>query len=205
MGKEAGANNAYNAILDVSEKLDELGITKERLLFVTPKFYKAIKSEIVRLPHGDADKKVLGKGYVGELDDYTVYKVPSKFLKGVNALATAPGVVTSPVQVDNTKYNDNIPGRFGELVEQLLYTGAFVLEHFKKYIITIADSKPAAKPSTQGKVVNRAKAWKTGTTYKEGDTVTHADKVYVAVKDISNSSTAPDTDTTNWKEKTGKK
>ncbi|MDS2669370.1 sugar-binding protein, partial [Streptococcus pneumoniae] len=176
-----------------------------RLLFVTPSFYKAIKSEIVRLPHGDADKKVLGKGYVGELDDYTVYKVPSKFLKGVNALATAPGVVTSPVQVDNTKYNDNIPGRFGELVEQLLYTGAFVLEHFKKYIITIADSKPAAKPSTQGKVVNRAKAWKTGTTYKEGDTVTHADKVYVAVKDISNSSTAPDTDTTNWKEKTGKK
>lgn len=65
------------------------------------------------------------------MDDYTVYKVPSKFLKGVNALATAPGVVTSPVQVDNTKYNDNIPGRFGELVEQLLYTGAFVLEHFK--------------------------------------------------------------------------
>ena len=43
MGKEKGANNAYNAVLDVSEKLDELGITKERLLFVTPSFYKAIK------------------------------------------------------------------------------------------------------------------------------------------------------------------
>ncbi|VIP76694.1 Carbohydrate-binding family V/XII [Streptococcus pneumoniae] len=91
------------------------------------------------------------------------------------------------------------------MVEQLLYTGAFVLEHFKKYIITIADSKPAAKKSVQGKVVNRAKAWKTGTTYKEGESVTHADKVYVAVKDISNSATAPDTDTTNWKEKIGKK
>lgn len=164
MGKEAGANNAYNAILDVSEKLDELGITKERLLFVTP-----------------------------------------KFLKGVNALATAPGVVTSPVQVDNTKYNDNIPGRFGELVEQLLYTGAFVLEHFKKYIITIADSKPAAKKSAQGKTVNRAKAWKTGTAYKEGDTVTHEDKVYVAIKDITSSTNAPGSDSANWKEKTGKK
>ncbi|MDT6214995.1 sugar-binding protein, partial [Streptococcus pneumoniae] len=157
------------------------------------------------LPHGDADKKVLGKGYVGELDDYTVYKVPSKFLKGVNALATAPGVVTSPVQVDNTKYNDNIPGRFGELVEQLLYTGAFVLEHFKKYIITIADSKPAAKKSAQGKTVNRAKAWKTGTAYKEGDTVTHEDKVYVAIKDITSSTNAPGSDSANWKEKTGKK
>ncbi|SND73030.1 Carbohydrate-binding family V/XII [Streptococcus pneumoniae] len=28
MGKTAGANNAYNAVLDVSEKLDELGIQK---------------------------------------------------------------------------------------------------------------------------------------------------------------------------------
>lgn len=199
MGKTAGANNAYNAVLDVSEKLDELGITKERLLFVTPSFYKAIKSEIVRLPQGDADKKVLGKGYVGELDDYTVYKVPSKFLSGVNALAAIPGVVTSPIQIDNTKYNDNVPGRFGELVEQLLYTGAYVLEHFQKYIITIADTKPAAKKSAQGKTVNRAKAWKNGADYKEGDTVTYEDKVYVAVKDITNSTTSPDTDTTNWK------
>lgn len=199
MGKTAGANNAYNAVLDVSEKLDELGITKERLLFVTPSFYKAIKSEIVRLPQGDADKKVLGKGYVGELDDYTVYKVPSRFLPGVNALAAPPGVVTSPIQIDNTKYNDNVPGRFGELVEQLLYTGAYVLEHFQKYIITIADTKPAAKKSAQGKTVNRAKAWKAGTAYKEGDTVTHEDKVYVAIKEITNSTNAPDSDSANWK------
>ena len=205
MGKEKGANNAYNAVLDVSEKLDELGITKERLLFVTPSFYKAIKSEIVHLPQGDADKKVLGKGYVGELDDYTVYKVPSKFLPNVSALASAPGVVTSPIQIDNTKYNDNVPGRFGELVEQLLYTGAYVLEHFQKYIITIADTKPAAKESAQGKTVNRAKKWKTGTAYKEGDTVTHEDKVYVAIKDIPSSTNAPGSDSANWKEKTGKK
>ena len=199
MGKTAGANNAYNAVLDVSEKLDELGITKERLLFVTPSFYKAIKSEIVRLPQGDADKNVLGKGYVGELDDYTVYKVPSKFLPNVNALAATPGVVTSPIQIDNTKYNDNVPGRFGELVEQLLYTGAYVLEHCQKYIITIADTKPAAKESAQGKTVNRAKKWKTGTAYKEGDTVTHEDKVYVAIKEITNSTNAPDSDSANWK------
>ncbi|WOI91332.1 sugar-binding protein [Streptococcus intermedius] len=199
MGKTKGDNNAYNAVLDVSEKLDELGITKDRLLFVTPAFYKAVKSEIVRLPQGDADKRVLSKGYVGELDDFTVYKVPSKFLPGVNALASAPGVVTSPLQVDDTKYNDNIPGRFGELVEQLLYTGAYVLQHFQKYIITIADSKPAAKAEAQGKIVNRAKAWESGADYKEGDTVTYEDKVYVAVKDITNSTTSPDTDTTNWK------
>lgn len=201
MGKTKGENNAYNAVLDVSEKLDELGITKDRLLFVTPAFYKAVKSEIVRLPQGDADKRVLSKGYVGELDDFTVYKVPSKFLPGVNALASAPGVVTSPLQIDDTKYNDNIPGRFGELVEQLLYTGAYVLEDFQKYIITIADNKPVAKKSAQGEVIIRAKEWKTGTDYLAGDQVQSDGKVYEAIKDISASATKPESDTTNWKEK----
>lgn len=201
MGKTKGENNAYNAVLDVSEKLDELGITKDRLLFVTPAFYKAVKSEIVRLPQGDADKRVLSKGYVGELDDFTVYKVPSKFLPGVNALASAPGVVTSPLQIDDTKYNDNIPGRFGELVEQLLYTGAYVLEDFQKYIITIADNKPAAKKSAQGEVIIRAKEWKTDTDYWAGDQVQSDGKVYEAIKDISASATKPESDTTNWKEK----
>lgn len=201
MGKTKGENNAYNAVLDVSEKLDELGIIKDRLLFVTPAFYKAVKSEIVRLPQGDADKRVLSKGYVGELDDFTVYKVPSKFLPGVNALASAPGVVTSPLQIDDTKYNDNIPGRFGELVEQLLYTGAYVLEDFQKYIITIADNKPAAKKSAQGEVIIRAKEWKTGTDYLDGDQVQSDGKVYEAIKDISASATKPESDTTNWKEK----
>ncbi|WP_373110457.1 sugar-binding protein [Streptococcus anginosus] len=201
MGKTKGENNAYNAVLDVSEKLDELGITKDRLLFVTPAFYKAVKSEIVRLPQGDADKRVLSKGYVGELDDFTVYKVPSKFLPGVNALASAPGVVTSPLQIDDTKYNDNIPGRFGELVEQLLYTGAYVLEDFQKYIITIADNKLAAKKSAQGEVIIRAKEWKTGTDYLAGDQVQSDGKVYEAIKDISASATKPESDTTNWKEK----
>lgn len=201
MGKTKGENNAYNAVLDVSEKLDELGITKDRLLFVTPAFYKAVKSEIVRLPQGDADKRVLSKGYVGELDDFTVYKVPSKFLPGVNALASAPGVVTSPLQIDDTKYNDNIPGRFGELVEQLLYTGAYVLEDFQKYIITIADNKPAAKKSAQGEVIIRAKEWKTGTDYLAGDQVQSDGKVYEAIKDISASATKPESDTDNWKEK----
>lgn len=201
MGKTKGENNAYNAVLDVSEKLDELGIIKDRLLFVTPSFYKKVKSEIVRLPQGDADKKVLAKGYVGELDDFTVYKVPSKFLSNVDALASAPGVVTSPLQVDDTKYNDNIPGRFGELVEQLLYTGAYVLEHFQKYIITIADNKPAAKKSAQGEVIIRAKEWKTGTDYLAGDQVQSDGKVYEAIKDISASATKPESDTDNWKEK----
>ena len=142
----------YDNVLDVSVKLDDLGIEKERLLFVTPQFYKAIKKEIVKLPQGDGNKVIVSKGYVGELDGFTVIKVPSKLLPGVQALATAPGVVVSPLQVDETKRNNNIPGQFGELVEQLLYTGAFVFDFDQKYIISIASAKPEAKPEAQGVV-----------------------------------------------------
>lgn len=200
-GKTKGANNAYNAVLDASEKLDELGVTKERLLFVNPAFYKQIKSEIVALPQGDTNQTVLYRGYVGQLDDFTVYKVPSKFLPGVQALVTAPEVVVSPLQVDETKYNNNIPGRFGELVEQLLYTGAFVFEFDQKYIISIADEKPAAKKEAQGKINLRADHWATGTTYEAGALVQHGGKLYVATKKVTESALAPSDDSSNWSEK----
>lgn len=195
---KATEGKAYEATLDVSVILDELGVEKERLLFVTPKFYKAIKKEIVKLPQGDADKAVLGKGYVGQLDNFTVYKVPSKFLPGVQALASAPGVVVSPLQVNETKRNNNIPGQFGELVEQLLYTGAFVFDFDQKYIISIASAKPADKPEAQGVVKERKPAkFVAGKAYKAEDKVMHGGKVYKALK-ANTGATAPDADSTNW-------
>lgn len=199
-GKTKGANNAYQAVLDASEKLDELGVTKERILFVTPSFYKSIKSEIVALPQGDAGQAVISRGYVGQLDDYTVFKVPSKFLLGVQALAAVREVVVSPLQVDETKYNNNIPGRFGELVEQLLYTGAFVFDFDHKYLISIADQKPEAKKSAQGITKLRAPEWVTGTDYAIGDQVQEGGKLYEATKEVKTSSTAPSADAANWKE-----
>ena len=188
----------YDNVLDVSVKLDDLGVEKERLLFVTPKFYKEIKKEIVKLPQGDGNKVIVSKGYVGELDGFTVIKVPTKFLPGVQALATAPGVVVSPLQVNETKRNNNIPGQFGELVEQLLYTGAFVFDFDQKYIISIASAKPADKPEAQGVVKERKPAkFVAGKAYKAEDKVTHNGKVYKAVK-ANTGATAPDADSTNW-------
>lgn len=188
----------YDNVLDVSVKLDDLGVEKERLLFVTPKFYKEIKKEIVKLPQGDGNKVIVSKGYVGELDGFTVIKVPTKFLPGVQALATAPGVVVSPLQVNETKRNNNIPGQFGELVEQLLYTGAFVFDFDQKYIISIASAKPEAKPEAQGTVKERKPAkFVAGKAYKAEDKVTHGGKVYKALK-ANAGATTPDADSTNW-------
>lgn len=195
---EGVEGKAYEYTLDVSVILDELGVEKERLLFVTPRFYKEIKKEIVKLPQGDGDKAVLGKGYVGQLDNFTVFKVPSKFLPGVQALASAPSVVVSPLQINETKHNDNVPGRFGELVEQLLYTGAFVFDFDRKYIISIASAKPAEKPEAQGTVKERKPAkFVAGKAYKAEDKVTHGGKVYKALK-ANAGETTPDADSTNW-------
>lgn len=152
---ENTSGDAYSQILDVSEKLDELSVDN-KILFVTPAFYKKLKAHIVKLPHGDGDKAVLGRGYVGEIDNFKVYKVPSKYLTNVDAIACEPGVIVSPLQVDETKYNNNVPGRFGELVEQLLYTGAFIFDFDAKKIFTIAASKPSEKESAKGKTKERS-------------------------------------------------
>ncbi|MGM7689768.1 sugar-binding protein [Staphylococcus felis] len=139
------ADQHYDAVLDVSVELDEINAPKNRVLFVTPKFYKAIKKFVVALPQGDNNQQVLGKGVQGELDGFTVVKVPSKMLQGVEAMAVIGEVLASPIQADMAKMNSNIPGRFGTLAEQLLYTGAFVPEHLQKFIFTIGGSEVQTK------------------------------------------------------------
>ncbi|WP_340299279.1 sugar-binding protein [Staphylococcus coagulans] len=151
----------YDAVLDVSVELDEINAPKNRVLFVTPKFYKGIKKFVVALPQGDNNQQVLGKGVQGELDGFTVVKVPSKMLQGVEAMAVIGEVLASPIQADMAKMNSNIPGRFGTLAEQLLYTGAFVPEHLQKFIFTIGgievqtkrDGVDAHKPAEHDEVL----------------------------------------------------
>lgn len=143
----------YEAVLDVSAALDEAGAPEgKRVLFVTPAFYKGIKKFVIALPHGDANKQVLGKGVQGELDGFIIVKVPSSKLKakgaaeGVQALATIGEVVASPLQVDDTQIIEKQAGRFGQTAQQLLYTGAFVLEHLQDKIFTIGGTEPTKNP-----------------------------------------------------------
>ena len=54
-------------------------------------------------------------------------------------------VLASPIQADLAKMNSNIPGMFGTLVEQLIYTGAFVPQHLQKFIYTIGGTEVQTK------------------------------------------------------------
>lgn len=141
VGTEEDAH--YDAVLNVSVELDEINAPQSRILFVSPKYYKAIKKYVVGLPQGDTQQKVLGKGVQGELDGFTVVKVPSKILQGLEAMAVIGQVIASPIQANVAKLNSNVPGMFGTLAEQLIYTGAFVPQHLQKFIYTIGGTEVA--------------------------------------------------------------
>ncbi|MDW4429039.1 sugar-binding protein [Staphylococcus saprophyticus] len=140
-----GEDAHYDAVLDVSVELDEINASQNRILFVAPKYYKSIKKYVVGLPQGDTQQKVLGKGIQGELDGFLVVKVPSKVLQGVEAMAIVGEVMASPIQANLAKLNSNVPGMFGTLAEQLIYTGAFVPQHLQKFIYTIGGTEVATK------------------------------------------------------------
>ena len=141
----------YEAVIDAGVKLDELANNGRRLLFVTPTFYASIKKEIVKLPQGDNTGDALFKGVVGELDGALVIKVPNRILNtgdnDVEAILTVDNVLASPVQVDKFESGRLGAGQFGVFMQQLLYTGAFVLQKNQAKIITIAKKKQADKKS----------------------------------------------------------
>lgn len=141
----------YDAVLDAGAELDELATSGTRYLFVTPTFYKAIKKRIVELPQGDRDNNVRYKGVVGELDGAIVVKVPNRILNtgdnSVDAVLTVDNVLASPVQVDKFESGRLGAGRFGVYLQQLLYTGAFVLQKNQPKIITIAKKSQTGKKS----------------------------------------------------------
>lgn len=145
------ADKEYDAVLDAGVELDELATSGTRYLFVTPTFYKAIKKRIVELPQGDRDNNVRYKGVVGELDGAIVVKVPNRILNtgdnSVDAVLTVDNVLASPVQVDKFESGRLGAGRFGVYLQQLLYTGAFVLQKNQPKIITIAKKSQTAKKS----------------------------------------------------------
>ena len=142
---------SYEAVIDAGVKLDELANNGRRLLFVTPTFYASIKKEIVKLPQGDNTGDALFKGVVVELDGALVIKVPNRILNtgdnAVEAILTVDNVLASPVQVDKFESGRLGAGKFGVFMQQLLYTGAFVLQKNQAKIITIAKKAPADKKS----------------------------------------------------------
>lgn len=131
---------AYDNVLDLGVSLDEATVPETgRILYVTPSFYKLIKKEIVTTMNTDkTGDKVLTKGTVGTLDDFTVIKVPtSYFPANVKAEAVWEGAIANAPVISEARVITDSENISGSLLIGRSKFDTFVLEAKKKAVATI--------------------------------------------------------------------
>ena len=122
------ANDAYGDTLKLSACLDEAKApVAGRVLWVTPAFYNAIKKQITTnvLASGYNDK-LIGRGFVGELDGCPVVKVPtSYFPANTSAIMVHRDALLGAKQITKTRIITD-----SELVDGTILLGRFIFDSF---------------------------------------------------------------------------
>lgn len=135
-------SDAYADILKANEYLDECKAPLEgRVFFVTPAEYNGIKSVITTqiLASGYNDKLV-GKGFVGELDGVPVVKVPtSYFPAGVKAIVLHRDALLGVRQITETRIKTDSEFVSGSLLLGRFIFGSFILKGKEKGVASIVD------------------------------------------------------------------
>ncbi|MBO7720106.1 hypothetical protein J6S35_00505 [Candidatus Saccharibacteria bacterium] len=134
--------DAYQDTLKLNEYLDECKAPLEgRVLWVTPAEYNLIKTAITTniLASGYNDKLV-GKGFVGELDGVPVVKVPtSYFPTGVKALMTHRDSLLGVRQVTETRIITDSEFVSGSILLGRFIFGSFILKGKENGVASIVD------------------------------------------------------------------
>lgn len=120
--------DAYQDVLKLGEYLDECKSPLEgRVLFVTPAEYTLIKTAITSTINATGyNDKLVGRGFVGELDGVPVVKVPtSYFPTGVKAIMVHRDALLGVRQVTETRIKTD-----SELVSGSLLIGRFIFDSF---------------------------------------------------------------------------
>ena len=122
------ANDSYGDVLKMNEKLDECKAPiSGRVLWVTPAFYNAIKKEITTTIHADGyNDKLMGRGFVGELDGVPVVKVPSSYFPAnTSAIMVHRDALLGVEQIKTTRIITD-----SELVDGKVLVGRFIYDSF---------------------------------------------------------------------------
>jgi hypothetical protein len=135
-------SDAYVDVLTANAFLDEAKAPLEgRVLFVTPGEYNAIKEKITTniLASGYNDKLV-GKGFVGELDGVPVVKVPtSYFPAGVKAIVLHRDALLGVRQVTETRIITDSEFVSGSILLGRFIFGSFILKGKEFGVASIVD------------------------------------------------------------------
>lgn len=119
---------AYSDVLKMGEFLDETQVPLiGRILAVTPPFYSLIKENIVTGTNGsEYIAKLLGKGFVGELDGIPVVKIPTSYFPAkTHALMWHKKALLGAKQAVKTRIITD-----SELVDGNVLTGRFIYDSF---------------------------------------------------------------------------
>ena len=122
------ANDGYGDVLKMSAALDEAKAPiAGRVLWVTPTFYNAIKKQITtNVEASGYNDKLLGRGFVGELDGVPVVKVPtSYFPSNTSAIMIHRDALLGAKQIMNTRIITD-----SELVDGTILLGRFIFDSF---------------------------------------------------------------------------
>lgn len=122
------ANDAYGDVLKMSAALDEAKAPMAgRVLWVTPAFYNSIKKQITtNVEASGYNDKLLGRGFVGELDGCPVVKVPtSYFPSNTSAIMVHRDALLGAKQITKTRIITD-----SELVDGTILLGRFIFDSF---------------------------------------------------------------------------
>lgn len=122
------ANDGYGDVLKMSAALDEAKAPiAGRVLWVTPTFYNAIKKQITTTVEANGyNDKLIGRGFVGELDGVPVVKVPtSYFPANTSAIMIHRDALLGAKQIMNTRIITD-----SELVDGTILLGRFIFDSF---------------------------------------------------------------------------
>ena len=122
------ANDGYGDVLKMSAALDEAKAPiAGRVLWVTPTFYNAIKKQITtNVEASGYNDKLLGRGFVGDLDGVPVVKVPtSYFPSNTSAIMVHRDALLGAKQIMNTRIITD-----SELVDGTILLGRFIFDSF---------------------------------------------------------------------------
>ena len=134
------AGKAYEDVLKMSAALDEaLAPLAGRVLFVSPAEYNEIKGEIVTTMQAESyNSKLIGKGFVGELDGVPVVKVPTSYFPSkTHAIMLHRDALLGAKQITNTRIKTDSELVDGSVLLGRFIFGSFVLNGKKKAVASI--------------------------------------------------------------------
>ncbi len=134
--------NAYEAIVDGNEVLDEAKVpTEGRVVTCTPAFYSNLKKDKSAVLETEIGQNIRIKGVVANMDGTTIQKVPSSLLPEKTNFILAHSIATTQaIKLADYKIHTDAPGVSGNLVEGRIYYTAFVRNN-KKVAIYVSTEK----------------------------------------------------------------